>query len=166
MHPSSPYVRRSLVRSRLRRMLTYSSHERCTTGTPRVRPLSRKHRPRTRRRVGRAAAVQPLGAALRTRSRFGPVRTCPFPLARACVGMRVWVCVCALPVVGVLRMTSTVRGRPAVSQITPPEGAKQSPTCRPGDPNSRSFKLPNRETGGFPSPESGRIRTAGRWVPD
>ncbi len=44
---------------------------------------------------------------MRTRSRLGPVRTFPFPLARACVGMRVWVCVCVQ--VGVLRMPSTAR---------------------------------------------------------
>ncbi len=105
VHPSPPYVRTSLMRSRWRRMFIYSSHERCAS--PRVRPPSRKHRPRTRRRAGRAAAVQPLGVALATRSRLEPVRTCPFPLARACVGMRVWVCVCVQ--VGVLRMTSTVR---------------------------------------------------------
>ncbi len=103
---------------------------------------------RTRRRVGRAAAVRPLGAALATRSRLGPVRTCPFPLAPSsavqplgfcaghpfplragphmaiptcpeqCVGMRVCVCVCVH--VGVLRMTSTAR---AVGQRARPNAA-------------------------------------------
>jgi hypothetical protein len=58
---------------------------------PRVRPLCRTHRPRTRRRVGRAAAVEPLGVALRTRSRLGSVRADPLPLARAGAWVRVCV---------------------------------------------------------------------------
>jgi hypothetical protein len=81
VHPSSPYARPSLVRRRLRRMFICSSHERCTS--PRVRRPSRNHRPRARRRVGRAAAGSPSGDPLpvRARARLGPVRTCQLPLA-------------------------------------------------------------------------------------
>jgi hypothetical protein len=121
----------------------------------RMWPLSRKHRPRahavlwaepprcgpsgfalaTRSRLGPvrtcpfplapSSLVQPLGVALATRSRLGPVRTCPFPLARACVGMRAWVCVCVQ--VGVLRMTSTAR---AAGQRARPDAAGTLSTHR------------------------------------
>jgi hypothetical protein len=89
---------------------------------------------RTRRRVGRAAAGQPLGVALRTRSRLGPVRTCPFPLARTCVGMRVWVCVWVQ--VGMLRMTSIARAagqraRPNAAGTLSTHGGTPVPTVRP-----------------------------------
>jgi hypothetical protein len=59
--------------------------------SPRVRPLSRKHRPRTRRRVGPSRS----GAAPRG-SRLGPVRTDPFPLACAGAWLRVCGCECAV----------------------------------------------------------------------
>jgi hypothetical protein len=130
--PPPPTRVQALCAAGCRRMFIYSSHERCAS--PRVRPLSRKHRPRTRRRVGRAAAGQPLGVALATRSRLGPVHTCPFPLARARVGMRVWVCVCVQ--VGVSRMTSTARAagqraRPNAASTLSTHGGTPVPTVRP-----------------------------------
>ena len=87
-------------------MFLYSAHERCAS--PHVRLLSRKHRSRTRRRVGRSRrGAAPRGCVghpfpLRAGPHV-PIPTCP----EQCVGMRVWVCVCVQ--VGVLRMTSTVR---------------------------------------------------------
>ncbi len=67
-----------------------------------------------------------------TRSRLRPVRTCPFPLARACAGMHVCVCVCVQ--VGVLRMTPTARAagqraRPNAAGTLSTHGGTPVPTA-------------------------------------